>query len=195
VKEVVMSSRVNLSLLVDHINGLPNDDFDLDPNLKFKILYGGSTCAAPKITEHVPSSFFSLEMSTAHLLSINNIIPLHEKVDIIFKRKLGIFADILCAAKVKVHETLLHHILPFLWGGKVSKGVLQEIVASVGVLLGEPRMVAMKKKMEKLEGIVKSLTDDNAGVKEYFKEMKAIVDELRGGGSGKRKRKGGEEGN
>ena len=188
-----MSSRVNLTLLVNHINGLPeamHGQQFLDSELKFKIVYGGLNCSAAKIIEHVPSSFFSLEMSTAHLLSINNIIPLHEKVDVIFKRKLGIFADILCAAKVKVHETLLHHILPFLWGGKVSKGVLQEIVASVGVLLGEPRMVAMKKKMEKLEGTVKSLTDDNAGVKEYFKEMKAIVDGLRlrqqeeGGGKG-----------
>ena len=135
-----MSSRVNLRLLVDHINGLPNDDdVDLDPNLKFKILYGRSTCEAPaKIIEHVPSSFFCLEMSTAHLESLTDIIPLHEKVDRIFKRRLGVFADILQCSTVEVPESLLYHILPFLWGGDVSKGVLNDIVTYVGSLLSEP---------------------------------------------------------
>ena len=136
-----MSSRVNLSLLVDHINGLPNNHHHLHPNLKFKILSGGSTCEAPaKIIEHVPSSFFSLEMSTAHLKSLSGITPLREKVDLIFKRRLGIFADILQCSMVEVPESLLYHILPFLWGGDVSKGVLNDIVTYIGSLLSEPRI-------------------------------------------------------
>ena len=161
-----MSSRVNLSLLVDHINDLPkqyfydeheysfdsdipfdeiaNDDVHLDPNLKFKILYGGSTCEAPaKITEHVPSSFFSLEMSAAQLKSLDDITPLHEKVHSIFKRRLGIFAGILQCSTVEVHESLFYNILPFLWGGDVLKGILNDVVTYVGSLLSEPKIEAL----------------------------------------------------
>ena len=46
VKEVVMSSRVNLGLLVRHVNGTPTTDFD--PTLTFKVLYSGrASCSAP----------------------------------------------------------------------------------------------------------------------------------------------------
>ena len=155
-----MSSRVNLSLLVDHINGLPNN-YHLDPNLKFKILYGGSTCESPaKIIEHVPSSFFSLEMSTAHLLSIDGIVPLHKKVDLIFKRRLGIFADILQCSTVEVPVSLLYHILPFLWGGDVSKGILKDVVTYVGSLLSEPKIVAMNKELKMLKAEVKRVMEE-----------------------------------
>ena len=172
-EEVVISSRVNLSLLVDHINGLPkrvyfrapewsDDDessedatgeyfFDNDipddtpackikpflvPNLKFTILYGGSTCEAPaKIIEHVPESFFSLKMPPAHLLSLGGAFPLRDKVDLIFKRKLTIFVEILECCTVEVPESLLYHILPFIWGDNISNGVLHDIVLAVGKLL------------------------------------------------------------
>ena len=169
VEEVVISSRVNLSLLVDHLGNRPSrsyydDNYDeymfdddipddapadeiepyLDPNLKFTILYGGSTGPAPpKIQEHVPQSFFCLEMSPAHLKSLDDIPPLHEKVDLIFKRKLGIFADILQCSTVEVHESLLYHILPFVWGGDVSIGVLSDIVTYIGSLLSEPKIDAL----------------------------------------------------
>ena len=166
-----MSSRVNLSLLVDHINNLPNNIL-LDPNLKFKILYGGSTCAAPKIKEHVPSSFFSVDMSTAHLKSLDGIVPLHKKVDSIFKRKLGIFAEIFMGAEVDVHETLLYQILPFLWGDKISKGVLKEVVAYVSALLGESKIVSTNKRVEELEAKVQETEKENETMKRDNETMK-----------------------
>ena len=179
VKEVVMSSRVNLSLLVDHINSLPNNHYHPDPNLKFRILYGGSTCAAPKIKEHVPSSFFSVEMSTAHLKSLNGVLPLRKKVDSIFKRKLGIFAEILAGAEVDVHETLLYHILPFLWGGKISEGVLKEVVAYVGALLGESKIVSTNKRVEELEAKVQEAERENEAMKRENETMKREIGEIK----------------
>ena len=133
-----MSSRVdNLRLLVEHINHTPNDDVHRDPNLKFTILYGGSTCEAPaKIIEHVPESVFSLKMSPAHfMLSLGVAFPLRDKVDLIFKRKLTIFVEILECCTVEVPESLLYHILPFIWGDNISNGVLHDIVLAVGKLL------------------------------------------------------------
>ena len=166
VKEVVLSSRVNVGQLVDYIIGLPKrvsssglsydeDYFDdgipdnvpadeikffLDPSLKFKVLYGGSTGAAPaKIIEHVPESFFSFEINSGS----DSVIPLREKVDSIFKRKIRIFAHVLqCSSKVEIHEALLYHILPFLWGGDISEGILRDTVAHVGKLLGDTGVLA-----------------------------------------------------
>ena len=188
-----MSSRVdNLRLLVEHINHTPNDDVHRDPNLKFTILYGGSTCEAPaKIIEHVPESFFSLKMSPAHLLSLGGAFPLRDKVDLIFKRKLGIFAEILqFAAKVKVHETLLHHILPFLWADEVPMGLLQEAVTNVGwSVCKSVERNNRNRRLEKLEGDNLRLSEENEALKNEVRELKeALESKSKTGDGGERKR-------
>ena len=209
IQEVVMSSRVNLELLTSYICGLPASYyFDslnevrryddvvalipdmpfLNPNLKFKILYGGNTCAVPaKIEEHVPESFFSLDISLAHLMSLRDIVPLHEKVHTIFKRKLVIFSEILQCSKVKVHETLLYRILPFLWGGKISEGVLKGVVAEIGRLLSEPKIVSTNKKVRELEDDNRRMKEDHKKMtekihnmeKEHVEEMNALKEEIK----------------
>ena len=210
VREVVMSSRISLELLIDHIGSLPerfyynnqedryyfdnNDDGIpddapageiepyLDPNLKFTILYGGSTGPAPaKIIEHVPESAFRLEMSPAHLKSLNGVVPLHEKVDFIFKRKLGIFADVLrcCCCKTEVPEALLHHILPFLWGGKISNSILKEVVAEVGNLLSDPKDAALKVLEEENEKTKAAVRAAEVKVKTAEKKVKTAESKMK----------------
>ena len=76
---------------------------------------------------------------------------MREKVHSDFKAKLGIFADILKkeCAKVEVPEVILYTILPFLWGDKISEGVLNDVVTYVGSLLDSDLVAPTTKKAKK----------------------------------------------
>ena len=99
--------------------------------------------------------------------------------------------------------SLLYHILPFLWGGDVSKGILKDVVTYVGSLLSEPKIVAtnkevrklkadnermkadnermkadnerMKAEMKRMKAEMKRMKEDNEGVREELREIKALL--------------------
>ena len=135
-----MSSRVNLSLLVDHMNGLPYY-VNLDPNLKFKILYCGPTSSTttnlPPIRQHFPESFFSFDKSTKELKQIHSQSQsLHGKVKAAFKSKLSAYAALLQRRTFDIPKEVLYVLLPFLYGKKLTTPVLNDIIAEVGKLMG-----------------------------------------------------------
>ena len=143
VKVVVMSSRVNLSLLVDHINSLPRnandvDAFDLDPNLKFKILSApsSSSTALPPIKQHFPESFFSFDVSTEELKQIGSQQSLHDKVQSAFTNKLAAYATLLQRRTFDIPEDVLCVLLPFLYGKELTTLMLNDIIVEVGKLMG-----------------------------------------------------------
>ena len=189
-----MSSRVNLSLLVEYINSLSNDE--LDPNLKFKILYGGSTCAAPaKINEHVPGSFFSFDVTAKMLSSFPEINVglgrdvLRDEIESKFDAKLPIFADILnlFGSTVELTEPLLYSILPFLWG-EVSSKILKETVTKVGKLLNNnpgrngnvkgKSVLQLEVELEKMKGEIGKMKEENEKMKGENEEMKGECERL-----------------
>ena len=146
-----MSSRVNLGLLVDHINSLPETFIDyhreevpiLDPNLKFKILYRGptssTTTALPPINQHFPESFFSFDVSTEELKKIHSQSQsqsLHDKVQSAFTNKLAAYAALLRRKTFDIPEEVLYVLLPFLYGKKLKPPMLNDIVEEVGLLMG-----------------------------------------------------------
>ena len=96
----------------------------------------------PKIEEHVPASFFSLEFSLDTLVSFWDVVPLHEQANFFFERKVRIFAEVLRCAKVEVPEAVLYHILPYLWGDKVAKFIVKDAVVEVSRLLSKRTTVA-----------------------------------------------------
>ena len=104
-----MSSRVNLSLLFDHINGLPNDYAHLDPNLKFRFLFNDS----------VPESFFSHEMSLREVKG-SDPSSLRFRVDSAFKDHLctfaSLFASLLQCKVVELPKDVLYVLLPLIYG-------------------------------------------------------------------------------
>ena len=129
-----MSSRVNLSLLVDHINNLPDDDVDVDPNLKFRILYCGpasvnTTNALPTLKQHFPESFFSFDVSTAELKKIDGE-SLHGKVQVSFMRKVCTYASLLRCKNAEPPEEILTILLPFIYGDVFSDEALGDVVAA-----------------------------------------------------------------
>ena len=183
VKEVVMSSRVNLSLLVDHINGIPNDE--LDPNLKFKILYSSSHGVAP-----IHDSFFTFEtypMQFKQLYKVGGRDALQDIAALFFTRKLALYADILRSTSVEVPVALLYNILPFLYGnaeGKESKQKIEsmkEIVRGVGKLLARADEYAM----------LKNAVRENNAMKAEIDELKRTITELseQSTGGGRKKRR------
>ena len=133
-----MSSRVNLSLLVDHINALPNNDH-LDPDLKFKILYSSPTTstALRPIKQHFPESFFSFDVSTEELKKIAaQPQSLHEKVQAAFTNKLSVYARLLQRRTFYIPKEVLGVLLPFLYGEKLTTPMLNDIIVEVGKLMG-----------------------------------------------------------
>ena len=134
VKEMVISSRVNLSLLLDYINGLPNDD--LDPNLKFKFIYSGAPSRArPPISKHVHESFFSLDVSADELKRIDRR-SLRGKVVEGFSRKISIYAALLRCKSRDLPKDVLYTLLPFLYEN-LTELMLKDIVTGVGELFGK----------------------------------------------------------
>ena len=147
-----MSSRVNLGLLVEHINSLPETFLDrhqieymstespfLDPNLKFKILYSSPTTstALPPLNQHFPESFFSFDVSTEELKKIHSQSQsLHDKVQSAFINKLAVYAALLQRKTFDIPEEVLYVLLPFLCGKKLKTPMLNDIVAEVRKLLG-----------------------------------------------------------
>ena len=138
-----MSSRVNLSLLVDHINGLPENDPNawgtapfLKPNLKFKFLYcGPTTTALPPINQHFPESFFSFDVSTEELKQMA-AQSLHGKVQSAFMDKVSAYAALLQHKTFEIPKEVLYVLLPFLYGDALTTPMLNDIVAMVGKLMG-----------------------------------------------------------
>ena len=147
-----MSSRVNLGLLVEHINSLPETFLTeheieymrkmcpfLDPNLKFKILYSSPTTstALPPLNQHFPESFFSFDVSTEELKQIHSQSQsLHGKVQSAFTNKLSAYAGLLQRKTRKIPEDVLYVLLPFLYGGALTAPMLNDIVAEVRILIG-----------------------------------------------------------
>ena len=154
VKEVVMSSKVDLSLLVEHIHNLPDtynargkriQTYDiythrtrpfLDPNLKFKVLYSGpsSAVASPPLTEHIPMSFFSFEASVEDLMSLHTDKgddALLLKVDAAFASRLCIYASLLRCKTAELPEEILSDLLPFIYGDVLTNAMIGDIVSAV----------------------------------------------------------------
>ena len=133
-----MSSRVNLSLLLDHINGLPNNGH-LDPNPQFKILYycGAARKACPPISSHIPESFFSFDVSTEELKKLLGRRSLHGKVVSAFEGKVSAYVDLL--KPTSLPEDVLYFILPYIYGGEdcLTDEMLEQIVATAKKLMGE----------------------------------------------------------
>lgn len=149
VKEVVMSSRVNLGLLVDHINSLPETFLDvlqrespiLDPNLKFKILYSSLTTSTtlPPINQHFPESFFSFDVSTEELKKMHSQSQsqsLQDKVQSAVTDKLSAYACLLQRKTFDIPEEVLYVLLPFLHGDALTTPMLNDIVAEVKAQMG-----------------------------------------------------------
>ena len=112
-----MSLRVNLSLLVDHINTFYNRP---DPNLKFNLLFNDS----------VPESFFSHEMSLTEVVG-SDASSLRFRVDSAFKDHLRtfapLFASLLQCKVVKLPKDVLHVLIPFVYGDDVWKDVFGKV--------------------------------------------------------------------
>ena len=146
-----MSSRVNLGLLVEHINSLPETFLTeheieymrkmcpfLDPNLKFKILYSSPTTstALPPLNQHFPESFFSFDVSTEELRQIGSQESLHDKVQAAFTPKLSAYVALLQRKNFAIPEEVLYVLLPFLHGETLTTPMLNDIVAEVKAQTG-----------------------------------------------------------
>ena len=135
-----MSSRVNLSLLVDHINGLPETKYNrpfLDPDLKFKFLYcGPTTTTLPPLNQHFSESFFSFDVSTKELKQIAAQSSLHRKVQSAFFNNLSAYAALLQRNTFEIPKEVLYVLLPFLHGDALTEPMLNDIVVEVGKLNG-----------------------------------------------------------
>ena len=136
VKGVAMSSRANLSLLLDHINNIPSYVV-LDPNLKFNILYSSPTTSTtlPPLKQHFPESFFTFDVSTEELKKIGGNF-LHGKVHAAFMNKISVYAGLMRRKTFEIPKDVLYVLLPFLYGKKLAAPMLNDIVAEVGELLG-----------------------------------------------------------
>ena len=140
-----MSSRVNLGLLVEHINSLPETFLDggethhsLHPNLKFKILHAPtpSTTALPPLNEHFPESFFSFDVSTKELKQMAAQSSLQGNVHAAFTKHISLYAALLKCKTVELPRDVLYVLLPFLHGKKLTPPMLKDIVAEVGKPMG-----------------------------------------------------------
>ena len=138
-----MSSRVNLGLLVDHINSLPktyrewlNELPFLDPDLKFKILQSAARGARPPISSHISESFFSFDVSIKELKKLGRR-SLRGKVDSAFEDKVSTYVDLL--KPTTLPEDVLYFILPYIYGGGdcLTDKMLEQIVATAKKLLAE----------------------------------------------------------
>ena len=131
-----MSSRVNLGLLIGHIEGLPKCVRNLYPELKFKILYSSSNSTALPIEQHFPESFFSFDVYTSELRRIlSQSQSLHGKVQSAFTNKLSAYAALLQRETFEVPKDVLYVLLPFLHGDALTEPMLNGIVAAVGELM------------------------------------------------------------
>ena len=136
VKEVVMSSRVNLELLVGHLRAAPkrkNGIRFLDPNLTFKVLHSCcSSAAPPMISEHVTESFFSFDVSydtLVLLLANEGKSSLLARVASAFERKVSLYAGLLLRSRAtKLPEEVLCEILSFAFGQQFANGGMLAIM-------------------------------------------------------------------
>ena len=159
-----MSSRVNLGLLVDHINFMLRETVQerktrgdiphLDPNLKFKILYSSPTTTnLPPLNQHFPESFFSFDVSTEELKKLGRR-SLRSSVDSAFEGKVAAYVDLL--KPTSLPEDVLYFILPFIYGGEdcLTDEMLLQIVSTTKRLLAEasPRKVSITSSTSKKGG-------------------------------------------
>ena len=141
VQEVVISSRVDLSLLVLHMKQLPELNSKakpfLRPDLEFKVLYGGPPNTPPpqQVIEHVPESIFSFDVTPSDLFSLHgsggsNIMV--EKVDRAFRETfVARFVEVSQSSKVEIPIDIFYHVLHYLWGTDVSACILRETVGAI----------------------------------------------------------------
>ena len=138
VKEVIMSSSMNLGLLAGYLAGLPErylDGLFLDFDLKFKVLYSGSSFgSSPRpLSEHMHESFVTFDITADDLISLHRArgeSSLLRRTEFAFIHKASIFADVLGPTSLPVEA--LHFILPFLYGDKLTEEMMDEIVDAAG---------------------------------------------------------------
>ena len=155
VKEVVISSRVNLRVLANTLHDLEDAAYEdgepwLYPGLTFKVLYGGlpSVCSPllppPNLNEHVPESIFSLAIAASNVTSLyykSGAGVIATKTHSSFMGlKVPLIAGIIKCSNPEIPEALLYHVLPFLWGNEVSEVVLKEVVAAVGEAVAKMKL-------------------------------------------------------
>ena len=144
VREVVISSRVDLRKLASYIGKLPKtfkkEPF-LDPNLKFKFLYSGSASSSPSINSHVHESYFSLDLTVGEVLSYNReggSLALRKRVDDEFckaARELSLLLSSNSACGLP--PEVLYVVLPFVHGGKITEEMIGEVVNAIGKVRSE----------------------------------------------------------
>ena len=146
VREVVISSRVQLWLLVAYIRSLPEtyicraENFPfLHPDLKFKVLYCGSSSStatdSPPINKHIPEAFFSFSITPNDLISLQankGDDALLTSVNSAFTSRISIYASLLRCKIAKPPEEILSIMLPFIYGDDLlSDAMLGDIVEMV----------------------------------------------------------------
>ena len=151
VSEVIVSSRVNVGRLAEHVARLPDkkideyesedekDDF-LCPDLTFKVIYSGSAMTCPRIEDHVHESFFSVCFTADELASLRwGWVTLRQRVDEEFSKKASSLAELLQCKSVELPKDVLYVVLPYLYGESLTKPMLRDIVVGVGKQLSSVR--------------------------------------------------------
>ena len=132
VKDVEISSMVNLGPLVEHLDKVPrayagisniNIPF-LFPNLKFKVVYS-----------NIPKSFFSFGVSKRDIESLcarGGNGALSSLVEASFVHTFSLFGPALQSRKnVELPKEILHFCVTFLYGDRLTYKVLEDISATV----------------------------------------------------------------
>ena len=166
VKEVVMSWRVNLGLLVDHLKSRPRrkNILDanerglvdmhtlpfLDPKLKFRVLF-----------KSVPESFFSFDVSPAAIKLLHKQQgdgALMTLVESAFAHKISLHAEILKCMDVELPAEITANIVPFIHGKGLTDEAIGNIVTTVKELMSDATMTARARKLvaEFRRGVTKS---------------------------------------
>ena len=176
-----MSSRVNLSLLVDHINNLTKPKMNC--GRKFKLLYCGSpsrkanlSILPPPLERHVPESFFSFSASTKCLISLDggDDNTLCDEVEAAFTSRVSVYSDVLrCRDAPQLPKEILYVLLPFEYGNIFGKdnNTLGQIVDRVGDLLSAPCRNLKKQN--------RNLKKENRNLKKEVEELKSEIEALR----------------
>ena len=139
VKEVVISSHVDLKSLVKHISALPmhymGEPF-LEYDLTVKVLLSPRAAVSiPPIKEHIPQSFFSFETTPANVVSLYKSQgdgALLAMVDSAFSDCVSIYCELLQSSNLP--GEVLHSVLPYAHGD-LTDLVLGEILGTINKLM------------------------------------------------------------
>ena len=147
VREAVISSRVDLGVLVCHLASNPPPSNDGFPDVTFKVLYVGptsNTAAAPlpSLRRHIPEAFFSFPATRSDLISLHSRggeQALLKEVGVAFVRKVSVYAKLRRCKSAELPKDVLYVMLPFIYGVFPKKSMLREVVRQVGFLLAFDR--------------------------------------------------------